>query len=142
MSKAHQIAVKLTERVAAIRRADGFATDIGQRVYRGRRYLDELPATVIDEGPDRGEFRLGSFCVSLPFVIEAHDELPEDSNPNDHSHLILADLKRAVFGPADHTLGGLARAMTYKGRQIGQRAPGVPAVFASIEIEVEYVETP
>lgn len=158
MSTAHDIAVKLTERITTIRKANGFNTDIGLNVFRGKRQFDEaeLPGVTLIEGTDRVEQNGTRNQVKLQqqYVFEGHDTLPESDpdspdtnnllkNPNDHAHLILADLKKAIFQPADRAgevLGGLVKSITYKGRLIGQREPGIPAVFASVEIAVEYVE--
>jgi hypothetical protein len=76
------------------------------------------------------------------YVLEGHDACDPD-HPNDKAHDILADLKRAIFGDmqrAGQVLGGLAKAVRYKGRSIGPREDGAAVVAAGISIDVEFVE--
>lgn len=143
-TKASEIAVELSARLATIKVADGFHTDIGLRVYRGRRKIDDemIPCAVLFEGADDVSNPPGhpiEVKVDQGYVLGGYAKCDPD-NPNDTAHLIIKDLKRAVFGGAA-TLGGKVRVVQYNGRDIGPRADGVAIVFAVIEIEVEYAET-
>lgn len=143
MSKASEIALALDARIRDVRIANGYNTDIGQHVFRGKVALDpeqDLPGTVIAEGEDvvqdstRFEVK-----VAQRYIIEGHDACDPD-NPNDKAHLILADLKRAVFRKSDPHLGTLVKDIKYVGRNIGVRPDGTNFVAASIEIEMSFVE--
>lgn len=141
MSAAQDIALKISDRLAAITIANGYATDIGLRVFRGRRRIDPdmVPCVVLIEGDDdvRSE-SLRSANIGQQYFIEGHDACDPD-NPNDKGHEILADLKKAVFS-GDTTFGRSIRKIDYKGRRIVPREEGITSVAASIHIEAQFVE--
>ena len=146
MTKASDIALELYNRVSQISKANGFNTDIGLRVFRGKRSLDakdDVPCVVLVEGNDTPQDEsLTSVSVSQRYVFESHDACDPD-HPNDAAHLMIADLKRAIFaGEPKHgmRLNGKAKGMTYKGRVIGPREDGAETVFAGIHLDVLYVE--
>lgn len=146
MSKAHDIAMALQALVERIRLENGYQTNIGRLVLRGRKALDEdehLPCTVIAEGNDSVQSdTITKVKIEQRYFLEAHD-LCDPDNPNDKAHQIIADLKRAVFtSTRDRStpLAGLALAVRYRGRTIGAREDGGNTVFAGIEVAVEYVE--
>ncbi len=146
MSKASDIAQELYNRVAQITKANGFNTDIGLRVFRGKRALDaeaDVPCAVLVEGNDTPQdSSMTGVSISQRYVFEAYDACDPD-HPNDAAHLMIADLKRAIFaGEPKHgmRLGGRAKEMTYKGRVIGPREDGAETVFAGIHIDVLYAE--
>lgn len=139
---ASDIALELASRLATITVANGFNTDIGLRVYRGRRDIavESLPCTVLAELEDVVEDRSGRkghlVKLSQVYAIEGHD-LCDADHPNDKAHLVIKDLKRAVFG-APFTLQ--VAAVDYRGRTIGVRNPGLNAVPAAIRISVQFSE--
>ena len=53
--RARDIAAHLTTLLAGISKADGYETDIGLRVFRGKRKIDDshIPCAVIIEGEDK-----------------------------------------------------------------------------------------
>jgi hypothetical protein len=147
MSKAKQLAQALSDRLATISVANGYLTDIGTTVMRGKLDFDEkeLPCIVIVEGDDEVlDERDTDARVNIPFQIEGHD-IGDPTNPNDKIHDILADLKRAIFG-TDTTFGGLIRAsrgtpgLHYRGRIIYKRDAGTANVAAGIRIDCEITE--
>lgn len=141
MSKASQIAAALNARIEAITIANGYSTNIGAQVYRGRLSLDpsELPCAVMVEGEDQVEDRTKiKVKLAQRYVFEGHSEC-NPLQPNDTAHLILADIKRALF-TGDLTLGGLIVEMRYIGRSIGARPDGTAIVAASVEIEAVFAE--
>lgn len=142
MSKAADIASALSNRIALISGVNGYATDIGQRVFRGRMVIDqsEVPCTVLVEGEDRKEDDSGKNLVKLAqrYIIEGHAVCDPDQ-PNDAAHNVLSDIKRAIFG-GDRRLGNMVSEIRYIGRNIGPRPDGTALVAASIEIEVVFVE--
>jgi len=143
---AEDIGTELSTRLAACTVALGAETDLGTRVYRGRRRIDDtmIPCAVVIEGddvPDRGNVKT-AYKLDQRYVLYAYVPCDPD-NPNDAAHAAIRDLKRAVFntgGAADPKLGGLVRDCVYLGRDIGPRADGASFVLAAIEIGVEYVE--
>lgn len=132
----------LTGILARIKTSDGFETDIGARVFRGRTNIAEnlVPCAVLIEGNDRvidRPGRLTQVAVDQTYVIAAY--LPCDpNNPNDAAHEAIADIKRAIFSDADFTRSVVR--VSYKGKDIGARADGRPIVFATVEIDVTFVE--
>ncbi|WP_316150055.1 hypothetical protein [Cupriavidus sp. BIC8F] len=146
MTKASDIALELYNRLTQITVANGFHTDIGAKVYRGKRALDaetDVPCVVLVEGNDTPQDdALTAVSISQRYMMEAHTAC-DPNNPNDAAHLLIADMKRAIFtGEPKHgmRLNGKAKGMTYKGRVIGPREDGAETVFAGIHIDVLYVE--
>lgn len=141
--KASDIAALVAERIESITQANGFDTDIGSKVYRGRMSLNvgDLPCAVIVEDLDTiVESKGTKVRVKQRYVIEGHDACDPDQ-PNDKAHLILKDIKRAIFG-GDLSFGGALRPneLEYAGRSIGTREDGTSICAASVEIDVTYVE--
>lgn len=141
MSSASDIALALSARAATITIANGFATDIGARVFRGKRRLaeEDTPCVVLFEGADRIDDRSTKHVkVSQRYSLEGHDACDPD-NPNDRAHEMIADMKRAIFS-GDRTLGRTVKGIEYAGRTIGTREDGISLVFATIEFDVVFSE--
>lgn len=146
LHSAEGIGVELTARLEACTVAQGAETDLGAKVYRGRRHVDDsmIPCSVVIEGPDlpeRGNVRT-DYKLEQHYVLIAYVPCDAD-NPNDAAHAAIRDMKRAVFntgGKPDSNLGGKVRECVYKGRDFGPRADGSSFVLAAIEIGVQYVE--
>lgn len=141
---ADDIAKALAARVAEIKVANGYLTDVGTKVFRGRLRFDddELPCTVLAELEDVPLEQPGRQAVRIKqaYVLEAHARTMDPNNPNDYCHKILFDLKRAVFAHKD-ALHPQVKRIEYRSRAIGQKEEGTDLVFASIRIAVEYAET-
>jgi hypothetical protein len=143
MSTASTLALNIAARLAEITTANGYATDIGLKVLRGRTRLDpsELPCVVIVEGDDEVQDNT-EIRVKLKqrYAFEGHMACDPD-HPNDTAHLIIADLKRAIFG-GDRSFNGLVRkgGLEYVGRRISTREDGQAIIAASIEIDCEIAE--
>lgn len=144
----HAVALELTARLEAVRLAAGCETDLGRKVYRGRRSIDEtmIPCVAIIEGNDavtEGDSRRGCEVQTLQeFVLLAYVNATVE-NPNDGAHAAIRDLKRALFrtaGKPDRTLGGQVKFLHYRGRDVGPRADGGTSVVGSITVAIEYVE--
>lgn len=141
MSAANNIAIELSNRLGTITVTNGFQTDIGTNVFRGKRRLEEanLPCVVIMEGDDSvTATSLKSASIFQQYFFEGHAAC-DPNNPNDKAHDIIADLKKAVFN-GDLTFGRTIRKIDYKGRSIATREDGTPVVAASIHVEVQFVE--
>lgn len=141
-TKAADIAADLSARLGRISVANGFNTDIGARTYRGRRHVDQehVPCSALVEGDDDVDENQGiqNIKVAQEYVLGGYAKCDPD-NPNDTAHLIIRDLKRAVFSDGMR-LGDRVRTIVYLGRGIGPRADGADVVFAVIYIRVEYAE--
>ncbi|WP_041646656.1 hypothetical protein [Aromatoleum aromaticum] len=147
MSKADTIAAAIATRLQTIRIANGYATDAGAAVYRGRTSFDaaDVPCITIAEPEDEIEEQRdhpdgdgADLIARLPFTIEAFAACNPDA-PNVAGHQLVADIKRAIFS-ADITLGGLAVTLRYLGRTIAPREPGARIVTVAVKIRVGYTE--
>lgn len=141
MSAASDIAVELTARLQAITIANGYQTDIGLRVYRGKLRLDEshMPcAVIVEDDDDSSSAQLAHCKTTAPYLLEGHAACDPD-NPNDVGHQIVADLKKAIFG-GDLTFNKKAIACRYGGRSILPRTDGLALISAHIVIAVDFVE--
>lgn len=148
MSHANDIALILSSRLQAITVANGYQTDIGLKVMRGRKRLDasHLPCAVLVEKDDKVNSmsngpRARKAKITQPFVLEGHATCDPD-NPNDTGHKIIADIKRAMFSTTmPQGRDGLVYTLDYVGRSIAPREDGIDVVSAAVEVSVEYIET-
>ena len=147
MSTANDIAIAVTARLQDITTTNGYQTNIGLRVMRGRKRLEEshLPCAVIIERPDKADRQSGqrdpSVKVTQNFVIEGHAVCDAD-NPNDVGHQMVADIKRAIWHEK-LTYGATQKviAVNYEGKTLGPREDGISVASAAVEISVEFVES-
>lgn len=140
---ARDAANAIAARLSTINVASGSITDIGLRVLRGRRRIDneQVPCVVLAEGLDQinqASGRVPSCEVQQTYMLIAYHECDPD-HPNDRGHDLIKDLKRAIFSDGV-TLGGNVLRVEYKGRDIGPRGDGVAIVCASIEIVIKFIE--
>lgn len=148
-SKAAAIAAAVATRLSLVTRANGYHTDAGLHVWRGRTAIDanELPSITLFEQEDQvEEQRIIAASTPatidtnllLPFVIEASSQCDPD-NPNIDGHTLVADIKRAIFS-GDLTWGSLASHTRYIGRTIGPREGGEDIVTVTVQIRIGYTE--
>lgn len=140
---ATQVAIELESRISKISIANGFNTDIGVKVYRGKRRIDDeaIPCSTITEGNDNPVSRPGRLpliAIEQDYIVGGYVQCDPD-HPNDAAHLVLKDLKTVLFADGG-TWGGVTRIVNYKGRDIGPRSDGGNFVFAIVEFSVTYVE--
>ncbi len=142
-TKASDIAEYLTTLIQKIKIEDGFNTDIGLTVFRGRKKIDDtmVPCGVIIEGEDRPGENVGreEIKITQDYVLGGYVQCSAD-NPNDAAHLVIKDLKKVIFGQGPR-LDGRVKSVSYEGRDIGPRADGVAIVFAVIHISIVFAET-
>jgi hypothetical protein len=142
-TKASDIANYLTTLIQTIKVVNGFNSDIGLTVFRGRKKIDDdmVPCAVILEGEDRPGDNVGreEIKITQSYVLGGYVKCDPD-NPNDAAHMVIKDLKKVIFGQGPR-MGGRVRAVSYAGRDIGPRADGLPIVFAVIHIDIEFAET-
>lgn len=149
MSRLHKIedvGDVVVTRVESIRTTNGYETDIGATVFRGRRKVDDsmLPCTSVIEAVDEIESSddATEYLIGQRFLLFAYLACDPD-NPNVAAHAAIRDMKRAIFrtgGKADVTWGRTIKAVRYLGKDIGPRADGSAFVLASIEFVVSFVE--
>lgn len=149
--KSSDIAEYLTQLLGTIRTTNGYLTNIGTLVYRGKLKHDEdrVPYTVLIEGEDDPEQVEGMTDVAITqgFVIGAYLNCDVD-NPNDAAHLAIRDIKKAVFSSdlarrqiaGARGANGRVKSLRYKGKNIGPRADGTNIVFAVVHIDVTFAE--
>lgn len=144
MSVASNLALALSNRLDNITTANGYSTNIGSRVLRGRRRLDpsQLPCVVLIERDDTtiSQTRSGPIKLKQAYAIEGHATCDPD-NPNDVGHLIIADIKKAIF-TGKFNVEGVKEVLVvnYVGRTIAPREEGLNVVSATVEVSIEYVE--
>lgn len=146
LQRAEDIGEEIVARLEAVTVANGAETDLGRKVYRGVRKVDDsmLPCCVVVEGEDTPERQDSITHVSLTqrYVLLAY--VPCDPlQPNAAAHAAIRDLKRAIFttgGKPDSWMGRKVGRVRYRGRDIGPREDGLAFVVALIEIEIDYVE--
>lgn len=144
---AEGIAGALKARLETITTAAGAETDVGLRVFMGRRSVPDetvMPCTVlleVDDIPSRQNVGQ-KYHVLQGFVVMAYLRCDRD-DPNIAAHQAIRDIKRVLFrtnGKPDDTLGGQAHEVTYLGKQISPREGGQRTVVAIVEVAVSYVE--
>lgn len=148
MSTESTLASAIAARLALIKIADGYATDIGTHVFEGKLKLNfetELPAAVLVEDDTRvEESQSSSQSVKSKtvqrYLLIGHDDCDPDQ-PNVKAYQILADLKRAIFS-GDRTFGSIVRPqdLVYVGRRIAVREDGSSVISAAILIDCKFVE--
>lgn len=144
ITRAEDVSIELNTRMLTITKAQGAETDVGMRVLRGRRKIDDeqVPCVTIVEGldtPKQGaSTRRATSDTQQSYVLVGYHKCDPD-HPNDVGHAIIRDLKRAVFRDGT-TLGEQVKSVTYRGKDIGPRGDGVGIVSASIEVAIEFVE--
>lgn len=148
MSHAAALAAELAARLGAIRTANGYRSDVGIQVFRGRRRLPDgaVPCVVLFEGDDAMESSRGEqeARIRTTYVIEAHAAC-DPENPNDVAHDLLADMKRALFSSEaprwpDGAGKRLWLELAYVGREIVPRSDGVARVLAALTITTVHHE--
>lgn len=142
-TKASDIAEYLTTLLAGVTVANGYHTDIGLRVFRGKRSKveEQIPCAVLIEGEDHPGESAGRESIKIvqDYVVGGYVECDPD-NPNDAAHLVLKDIKKVLFqqGPR---MGNRVTNISYSGRDIGPRPDGVAIVFAVVHISITFAET-
>ena len=142
-TKASDIAEYLTTLLVGVTIANGYHTDIGLRVFRGKRSKveEQIPCAVLIEGEDHPGESAGRESIKIvqDYVVGGYVACDPD-NPNDAAHLVLKDIKKVLFqqGPR---MGNRVTNISYSGRDIGPRPDGVAIVFAVVHISITFAET-
>lgn len=148
LKTSEEVSIEVADRMSAILLTNSCETDIGIKMFKGRRKIsdDQVPCVVLIEGEDNVTDLSGRTLtdarLSQRYALVGYDVCDAD-DPNVKAHAIIRDLKRAIYrtaGQPSGNLGGVVRAVRYRGRDIGPRADGVAIVMALIEIDVEFSE--
>ena len=149
ISKAHEITLAFATQLGRITVSNGFQTDIGLRVFRGRRKVDitELPCVVLIEGDNEVIKRRGpgapEVIIRQEYAIEAHLQVSDPDHPNDAGHAAKADIKRGLFEPVWWRAAGLISArngLSFEGDVILPREDGAAIVSTVVGVSFEYHE--
>jgi len=140
-------ALKVTKAVQAslekITIAEGFETDAGLSITRGRRRIspeENFPLLVIHEGKEEVVGKRGDTVVHLRLPITIEGFLAVDAmNPLDSSHQLLADIKRSLY-PSLSSHRGLIIQSEYLGREIIPPEDGSSYSSVSVHLAVEWGE--
>lgn len=145
VSRADEIAKTLKTRLQSIRKSNGFHTDIGAKVFRGKRQLTTGNCVTIYEGEeDAGRAtRREPYTTTavLHYTAEAALDCDPD-NPDIAGHKVVADILRALFAGSETLDGLLAAPILYTGRVIQPRMDGQSMVAVQIKLDATYSLTP
>lgn len=140
-----KILLALTQRLEKILIADGYNTDAGLNVYRGRTSFDVndpslLPAlSVFDESEEAGPPHDERNDETLTVAIVGH-ALVDPYFPADGAHDLIADIKQAALVYTDKTLGHLATIMEYAGRETKFPDDAGNVVTVTVVLKIQYPE--
>lgn len=148
-TRAEDVADELARRLTGITVAAGYETDIGSKLFRGRRKIPddtEIGTTGVvfliegnDSPQDQQLSRAPIVKVAQLYELWAFGPCNADQ-PNVAAHAMIRDMKRAVWG-GEPNLGGKVKSIIYRGRDIGPRPDGTAFVQAAVAFTVEYVES-
>lgn len=140
------LAAEVARRVALCTVAQGAETDLGVRIFEGRRNpsTDMIPCAVIIEADDKPSHGGGASLVenTQRFVVYAYVTC-DPLHPNHAARAAIRDLKRKLFNPNGRRTCDWDRtvqAVRYLGKDIGPRADGAGFVLVGVEFEVDFVE--
>lgn len=156
LKRSSDISRRLSEILSTITVANGYQTDIGTRVFRGKWKHDEdaVPYSVVFEGEDDvppGHSNIRDVAVRQEFILAGYVECDPD-DPNDAADAVIADIKRAVFTsdlvPAPPAAGnrgigvGRVKQVSYMGKKVGPRSDGAERayVFGVVQISILFAE--
>lgn len=150
---ASRIAQVLTARLSLIQVANGYETDAGLRVYRGRVIMsaDDMepgPLVVIYpvqgaptetpvEGMEtrvRNELRLSVLGMAVPGDMD---------HPLDMAFQLIGDIKRALFqsiAPLVDAGERISEPPEYTGSRVALPEPGEQTVVAGVDVMIRYFE--
>lgn len=139
ISIANTIAEAIAQRLALVRIAGGYFTDVGKVVFRGRHQCPAGTTTLIELEEDAALPKAEPYTAIAVqhFIVEAAAECDPD-NPDLVGHQLVADICRATLS-TDLTLGGLLESpLTYTGRVIQPRSDGQSIVSVQIKLDATY----
>lgn len=144
-----EISIEVSNILSTITTENGYPSNAGKKVYRGRLNFDEsmVPCIVLGEADDNpvDQNQYGrQVIVNQRFVVDAWVPCDPD-NPNDAAHDAISDIKRLLFQNvnamgAGGVLNKIVKKIKYVGRSIGPRPEGGEIVRGTVIFEVTYTE--
>jgi hypothetical protein len=146
MTKAFTLLTSLIPRLMEIRAANGYATNAGSSVLLGpvprqpdETYpfcrLHELNGTVETPMPHRPTGRL-----RVQFMAEAYADEADAANVYATGHLLIGDLKKALFGDTTRDLNGLAIDAALESYNLVPPEDGSSVVIAQVRGSYTFTE--
>lgn len=150
--KFNAIPAEILRRVGLIRKADGYASDVGAHVFLGPRQLGagEVPGAVLYESDpvvnDQSGEKTPMCRVRMEYVLEATSTAVQDAHQTT-GHLIAADLCRVLWPEADgakgsYFVGLLTDPPLYGGHQVLPRADGQYLVTVQLKFSCLFLFYP
>lgn len=146
MTKAYDLISSLVPRLQAIRTANGYATEAGASVLLGpvpRQSGEAFPFCRVHETGADNESEVAHRThakVRTNFVAEALTAEPVAANVLATGHLLVGDLKRALFGDALRDLNGAAIDARLEGYSIVPPEDGSDVVIAQVRGSFSFVD--
>lgn len=148
ISLENELAQRIVARLQTITVANGYLTDAGARVYRGKRKIndDDIPCIAVFEGEDSVfEQKEQQVTTGLPYAVQGFIECDPD-NPSIAAQQLVRDIKQALF--AEHLAGyphwgrlasgaPMAARTVYVGRDIAPREDGANVISATVQIRID-----
>lgn len=148
MLQAERPLAVIRERLEEIQEDNGYNTNAGNNVYRGRVFLDrdsELPAITIvetEENPATADVSGSLVRETVNYQIRGVAQADPD-NPLDQGHVLVADIKKALFRAPTidmERLDGTITNLSYTGRGIFPPEDGSRYVYVEVYLEVTHGE--
>ena len=124
MTRAYDLLASLVPRLQAVRLANGYATEAGQSVLLGpipTQPGERLPYIRIhetDAAADDAMRNRPQAKLRVQFVAEAHAEQKDAAQIMLTGHVLVGDLKKALFGDALRDLDGRVIDALFEGYRI------------------------
>lgn len=145
---AKRIVQTLATRLGVVQVANGYNTDAGLRVFRGRRSFDAstvtLPVLSVwnpESEPDE-MYHAERLDMTASVVVEGF-AVADVNAPNDTAQDLLGDIKQALFlheTTADQTVNGLAVQIRFRGEVTQVPEEGATVVSVLVRADVFYPE--
>lgn len=145
-TKAYTLLLSLVPRLQAISIANGYATDAGTSVLLGpvpRQTGEAFPFCRVHETGADNESEVAHrphATIRVNFVAEAFASEPAAADVLATGHLLVGDLKKALFGDAQRDLNGQAIAARLEGYSIVPPEDGSDVVIAQVRGSFSFVD--
>jgi hypothetical protein len=142
-SKALRVIKEIQTALEVISIANGYQTDAGLRVSRGRKRIsrdETFPLISIHEGEEEVVKSVGVSVVQLRLPVTVEGFVESDlANPLDSAHPLLADIKKSLFPALIQNRGSIIN-VNYLGRVIDPPEDGSRYSSVSVHLAVEWGE--
>ena len=147
-SSAYQIIEAVRNRLAGIDLDSGYNTDMGARLYMGKRQFNESDLDVgpsmqlymVDDAPEESDRFIDPMYINMGFAVSASKWI-EGDNPTKETADLIQDIKSAVLVIGGETLGGLSMDLGYNGMSAEYPEGGIDSVVITVNFTALYAET-